>query len=133
MRKRTLFSVGGFMVLAACATGELPGFSLGRTGVGIDSYFATNVGRLAGHAEAIASLCPTLSYNAAELELNRVAICEGEGAAGDCSLPGLEASKEASFTETIASLQGKTPETICADARAEAAGSPPLADYFNEI
>ncbi len=134
MQKKTLYFVGGVMFLAACAeTQELPGFSIGRTGVGLDSYFSTNVGRLAGHAEAIASLCPSLTYTASNLELNRVAICEGEGFGPDCTLAGLDEAKEVSFTETIASLQGKTTETICSDARNEALTSPPLADYFDEI
>ncbi len=129
MKKRTVFYLGGMVVVAGCG-GAILGFSEGQTGVGLDSYFATNVGRLAGHAEALASICPSLTFNEAELELNRKAICQGEGLGADCSLPGLDAEKTKSFDETLASLEGVPVEQVCADTRAEAAGSPPLADYL---
>ncbi len=129
MKKRTVFYLGGMVVVAGCG-GAILGFSEGQTGVGLDSYFATNVGRLAGHAEALASICPSLTFNEAELELNRKAICEAGGLGADCSLPGLDAEKTKSFDETMASLEGVPVEQVCADTRAEAAGSPPLADYL---
>ena len=125
------------VIIIACAAG-LAGCVGGSTGTGsnanviaMDSYFALNVGRMAGRAEAIASLCPTLSYNPNALELNRVAICEAEGnGAVSCDLPRLDSEKAKTYTATLNSLSGKPAEEICASARAEAASDFSFADYF---
>ena len=97
---------------------------------GVDSYFATSVGKEAGHAEALAAACPSLSFNEAELDLHRIAICRAEGLADDCALPGLDAERQASFEQTIARLNDVAPAQVCADARAEAAVDPVLAEYW---
>jgi len=127
MNSRTVIIIALTTGLAGCAAG----IGIGNNGTALDSYFATNVGRLAGRAEAIASVCPTLTFNPVEVELNRVAICEAEGEGSvSCSLPRLDAEKEKSFAETLASLNGIPAEQVCADARAEAATDYALADYF---
>lgn len=129
MNKKVMIYILGMAVLAGC--NSLPGFSKGQTGATLDSYFATNVGRLAGHTAAIAALCPSLSYNEEQEMLNRRAICTSlPGGAENCALPGLEEEKDKSFAETTESLAGMTSAQICADARAEAASDKSFADYF---
>lgn len=129
MKLRTVIIIGLTTVLAGCVAG----IGIGNNRVAQDSYFAANVGRLAGRAEAIAALCPTLTFNPVELELNRVAICEAEGEGESCGLPKLDAEKEKSFTETLASLNGIPAEQICADARAEAASDYAFADFLTGL
>lgn len=121
MKIISLSTVFGAVVLAGCNV--LPGS-------GVDSYFATSVGREAGHAEALAATCPSLTFNEAELDLHRIAICRAEGLADDCTLPGLDAERQSSFDETMAQLSGVAPAQVCADARAEAATDPVLAEYW---
>ena len=128
MTRKSMFLVFGLLGLAGC--NALPGL-VGDTGEGVlDSYFAVNVGREAGHAEALAQLCPSLTYNADEIELNRVAICQGLGAADDCTLPTMDSEKQSSFDKTMASLKGVAPAQVCADARGEAEVDPTLAKYW---
>ncbi len=121
MKIASLSSVFGAVVLAGCSA--LPGS-------GVDSYFATSVGKEAGHAEALAAACPSLSFNEAELDLHRIAICRAEGLADDCILPSLDAERQKSFDETMASLSGVAPAQVCADAKAEAAVDLVLAEYW---
>lgn len=131
MNKQSLLYLFGIAALAGCTT--LPGFSEGQTGNGYDSYFVTNVGRLAGHAEAIASICPSLSFNAAELEMRHVAICQGQGLEDNCALPGLTSEKDSAFAETVANLSATDPAEVCADTRADAQADPSLAAFLNGI
>lgn len=126
MYTKSLVLVAMATALAGCADGSSDSSSTAG-----NSYFATNVGRLAGHAEALASLCPTLSYSSNELDLNRAAICEAEGkGAVNCDLPRMDAEKARSFAATIASLNGQSAEQVCANARAEAASDYALASYL---
>jgi len=128
MNIKATFVALGVLTLASCS--GLPSLLSGNDGGEIDTYFATNVGRQAGHAQAYAALCPSLSFDEAELELYRVAICQGKQLEDDCSLPGLEKEREKTFAETMASLAGVAPEQVCSDAREQAAANPALADYF---
>lgn len=135
MLRKSLFVVAAGFALAGCS-GD--GVTVGRdaNGTAADSYFATNVGRLAGHAEALASLCPSLSYNANNLEVYRTAICEarveGETTA-DCELPRMDAEKARSFNATLASLNGQSAEQVCARANAEAAADNALAEFLTGV
>jgi len=121
MKRFSLVTIFGAVALTGCNL--LPSN-------GLDSYFATSVGKEAGHAEALAQACPSLSFDEAELEMHRIAICRGQQLADDCELPTLEAEKQTSFEETLASLSGIAPAQVCTDARAEAAIDPVLAEYW---
>ncbi len=121
MKIVSLSTIFGAVALTGCSL--LPGS-------GVDSYFATSVGKEAGHAEALAASCPSLSFDEAELDLHRIAICRAEGLADDCTLPGLDSERQKAFEETMARLSGLAPAQVCADARAEAAIDPVLAEYW---
>ncbi len=121
MKIISLGTVFGAVVLAGCS-GEATG--------GLDSYFATSVGKEAGHAEALAAACPSLTFNEAELDLHRIAVCRGEGLADDCALPTLVSERQKTFAETMARLSGVAPSQACSGARAEAAADPVLAEYW---
>ncbi len=127
IKNTTLMAIGAF-ALAGC--GGFPSLLSGNDGGVLDSYFATNVGRQAGHAQAYAQLCPSLDFDAVELELFRVAICQGLERDDNCELPSLEEERQQSFDETLASLEGVSTPAICADAKAQADANPILADYF---
>lgn len=121
MKKISLITVIGAVALTGCS---------GLTTGGLDSYFASSVGKEAGHAEALAAACPSLDFNEAELDLRRIAICRGEGLADDCALPRLDSERQKSFDETMARLSGVAPAQVCADAQAEAALDPVLTEYW---
>jgi len=108
----------------------VPGLLSGDSAGALDSYFATSVGRAAGHAQALAAACPSLNFKQAELELHRVAICRGGGLADDCEVPNLVTATQTSFAETTALLSGKTSAQVCTDARAEIASDSILAEYL---
>ncbi len=128
MIRNTVLMALGAVALGACT--EFPTLLSGNNGGVLDSYFATNVGRQAGHAEAYAQMCPRLEFDEVELDLFRVAICQGLQRDDNCELPSLEAERQTSFDATLASLAGVPTAEICADAEAQAAENPILADYF---
>ncbi len=128
MITKATFVTLGALTLASCS--GVPGILSGNDGGPLDTYFATNVGRQAGLAQAYAEICPSLSFDAKELKLYHVAICQGKKLEDNCALPGLEAERQKSYEETLASLAGVAPAQVCADARAQAADNPVLADYF---
>lgn len=125
LRAKKVFLFLGAGLLAACEPVP-PGATIG----GIDSYFAVNVGRQAGRAEAMASLCPSLQFNTSTLAQTRAAICEGQGLSAGCALPTLDAEKQRLKATTLTSLSGFTSEQACAYAEAEAAADSLFAGYF---
>jgi len=129
MKIKTISWVVGAFVLVGCSA--VPGLSNGGQSSSLDSYFATSVGKAAGHAQALAAACPSLGFKQAELDIHRVAICRGGGLADDCSVPKLAAATEQSFTETMALLSGMTPAEACTKANAEIANDSVLAEYVN--
>ena len=125
MGYKTALALLGGGLLAACE--PLPE---GTSGNGLDSYFAVNVGRHAGRAEALASLCPSLQFNTATLQQKRSAICEGNGQNRACALPTLDAEMQHSKAATLASLHALSSEQACAYAHSEAVSDLTLAEYF---
>ncbi len=128
MKLRSTIWILGVAGLAACSA--VPGLLSGDSAGALDSYFATSVGKAAGHAQALAAACPSLTFNQAELELHRVAICRGGGLADDCEVPNLVTATQAAFAETTALLGDKPPEQVCTDAQAEIASDSVLAKYL---
>jgi hypothetical protein len=118
----------GAVALTACSA--VPGLLSGDSGSALDSYFATSVGKVAGNAKALATVCPSLSFNQAELDLHRVAICRGGGMADDCTVPNLVSATEQAFTERMALLAGMSPAEVCTKASAEMSTDPVLAEYL---
>ncbi len=128
MKLRSTIWVLGAAGLAACSA--VPGLLSGDSAGALDSYFATSVGKAAGHAQALAAACPSLNYNQAELDLHRLAICRGGGLADDCEVPNLATAMQTAFAETTALFSGKTTAQVCSDAQAEIASDSILAEYL---
>lgn len=115
----------GVGILAACEPVEN-----GAVAVGSDSYFATNIGRRAGQAEALAASCPDIALNNATVQQYRAAICVARGLADGCSLPAFETAKQRLYGQTLASLAALTPAQACTYTRAEAANDGTLYSFL---
>lgn len=115
----------GVGILAACEPVEN-----GAVAVGSDSYFATNIGRRVGRAEALAASCPDIALNNTTVQQYKAAICVARGLAEGCSLPAYETAKQRLYSQTLASLQALSPEQACAYTRAEAAGDGTLKSFL---
>lgn len=118
----TLLSFG---VLAACEPVPQSG-----TDAGIGNYFGAHVGRQAGRADALASLCPSLQFNTTTFAEYRAARCQRQGEAEGCSLPALDTEKSRAMASTLASLQNHSAEQVCAIAVDEAKSDEIFARYF---
>lgn len=122
--KAKIFLAGvGF--LAACET-----IPQGASAVGPDGFFATNIGRRVGQAEALAASCPSISVNAATIQQYRTAICEGLDGEEGCSLPTYDSERQRLFNLTSASLVPLSTEQACAFTRAEAGGDETLNSFL---
>lgn len=117
--------LAGVGFLAACET--IPNAT---SGVGPDGFFATNIGRRVGQAEALAASCPGISVNAATIQQYKNAICEGLEAGEGCSLPSFETERQRILNLTAASLAPLTSEQACAFTRAEASGDETLNSFL---
>ncbi len=115
----------GVGVLAACQT-----IPQGATPVGADGFFATNIGRRVGQAEALAASCPGISVNAATIQQYKTAICEGLGAGEGCSLPSFETERQRIYNLTAASMAPLSSAQACAFTRAEAGGDETLNSFL---
>lgn len=115
----------GVGALAACEPVDN-----GAVAVGPDSYFATNIGRRVGRAQALAASCPDISLNSATVQQYKAAICAARGAGNGCSLPAFEAAQQQLYGQTLASLQALTPEQVCSYTRAEAANDGTLKSFL---
>ena len=105
----------GVGILAACEPVEN-----GAVAAGSDSYFATNIGRRVGQAEALAAACPDIALNTTTVQQYKAAICAARGLGKGCSLPAFETAKQRLYSQTIVSLQALSPEQACTYTRAEA-------------
>ncbi len=119
-----------FCAVALTACSAVPGSFGGDTSGALDSYFATSTGKAAGHAQAMAEVCPSMSFNQAELDLHRIAICRGGRLADDCAVPRLAAATQQAFENTMARLAGLTPAEVCSQANAEMAANPVFRKYI---
>ncbi len=115
----------GAGILAACEPVEN-----GTVAVGSDSYFATNIGRRVGQAEALAASCPDIALNTATVQQYKAAICSARGLGNGCSLPAFEAAKQRLYAQTLASLQALSPGQACTYTRAEAASDGTLKSFL---
>ena len=98
--------------------------------VGSDSYFATNIGRRVGQAEALAAACPDIGLNTATVQQYKAAICAARALESGCNLPALESAKQQYYARTLASLQALSPEQVCVYTRAEAASDGTLNTFL---
>ncbi len=115
----------GVGILAACEPVEN-----GAVAVGSDSYFATNIGRRVGRAEALAASCPDIALNNATVQQYKAAICAARGLGNGCSLPAFETAKQRFYGQTLASLAALSPEQACTYTRAEAANDGTLKSFL---
>jgi len=115
----------GVGILAACEPVEN-----GAMPVGSDSYFAANIGRRVGRAEALAVTCPSIALNVATVQQYKTAICTARGLDAACSLPGFESEKQRLYGQTLASLVALSPEQACTYTRAEAANDGTLSSFL---
>ena len=119
------FILVGFAVLAACEPVDNA-----PVAVGSDSYFATNIGRRVGQAEALAAKCAGIRLNAATVHQYKTAICTARGEVVGCSLPAFEAAKQQLYAQTMVSLRALSPEQVCVYTRAEAANDSTLSSFL---
>ena len=115
----------GVGILAACEPVENGGVA-----VGSDSYFATNIGRRVGRAEALAASCPDITLNVATVQQYKAAICAARELDAACSLPGFESEKQRLYGQTLASLAALSAEQACTYTRAEAANDGTLSSFL---
>ena len=123
------FKTGVFLlgvgILAACEP-----LVSGAVSVGSDSYFATNIGRRVGQAEALAAACPDIALNEATVQQYKAAICEARGLDEGCDLPAFETAKQRLYSQTVASMAALSAKQACTNTRAFAAGDGTLKSFL---
>lgn len=119
--------IGAFLlgvgVLAACE--PVPEGSAGT-----DGFFATNIGRRVGQAEALAASCPSIRLNNVAVQQYKAAICQRLELGDGCSLPSFDSERQRLFSVTKASMAELTPEQACDYTRAEAANDGTLKSFL---
>ncbi|MBL1437186.1 MAG: hypothetical protein COB08_013430 [Rhodobacteraceae bacterium] len=97
---------------------------------GSDGFFATNIGRRVGQAEALAASCPSIRLNNVAVQQYKAAICQRLELEDGCSLPSFESERQRLFAATKASLAALSPEQACVYTRAEAENDGTLTSFL---